>query len=235
MHDRQPIRELLGLLQVVGGEQHSGAALQQVTDQLPRPLPALRIQARRGLVQEQHLGVAENGDGHIESAAFPAGEPLDADSGPMEQPDQVQDLVDRPRPAQCSGPHPHRLGDREVSGKSALLQHDPDPRANRAAGPEGAMAEDPDGARRRGREPLDDLEGGGLPRPVCSPQRVQLASADRETHSPNGLKSASATPRKPSAQVAHLGDSVVVHTLVIHTFSIGPGTPIRRCTPHGLR
>ena len=70
--DHDLVGELVGFLQVLGGEQHSGAVVDKPTDGLPELVAAARVQAAAGLVQEQHLGVADQADGQVQAAAHAA-------------------------------------------------------------------------------------------------------------------------------------------------------------------
>jgi hypothetical protein len=69
--DGDPVGELVGLLQVLGGQQHGGTALDQVADQRPQVAAAGRVQPGGGLVQEQHLGPADQAGGQVEAPAHP--------------------------------------------------------------------------------------------------------------------------------------------------------------------
>jgi hypothetical protein len=67
------VGELVGFLQVLGGEQHGGAGSDELADRPPQLLTAGRVQAAAGLVQEQHPGVADQADGQVQAAAHAAG------------------------------------------------------------------------------------------------------------------------------------------------------------------
>ncbi len=59
VHQGDVVGELVGLLQVLGGEQHGRALGGQVAHGVPDPVAAGRVEAGRRLVQEQHLGAAD--------------------------------------------------------------------------------------------------------------------------------------------------------------------------------
>src|SRR5687767_574204 len=59
VQDRDPVREVLGLVQVLRGEQHRGALAGELSDGLPDLDPRLWIEPRRRLVEEQHRRVAD--------------------------------------------------------------------------------------------------------------------------------------------------------------------------------
>jgi hypothetical protein len=66
------VRELVGLLQILGGEQHGGPVLDELAGGVPELLAAARVEAAAGLVQEQHLGVADQACGQVQAAPHPA-------------------------------------------------------------------------------------------------------------------------------------------------------------------
>src|SRR5208337_4945496 len=55
--DRDVIADAFGLVHVVGGEKHGCALVTQIADARPEHEPYLRIEARRGLVEDQELGL----------------------------------------------------------------------------------------------------------------------------------------------------------------------------------
>jgi hypothetical protein len=62
--DPHPVGQLVGLLQVLGGEEDGGAALAlEGPDLGPDRGPALGVEAGGGLVQEEDLGVVDEGGG----------------------------------------------------------------------------------------------------------------------------------------------------------------------------
>jgi len=63
------VGELVGLLHVLGGQQHGRAGIDQVADQCPQVVAAGGVQAGGGLVQEQHQGAAGQGGGQVKAAA----------------------------------------------------------------------------------------------------------------------------------------------------------------------
>ena len=72
VNDHDVVGQLVGFLQVLGGEQHGGAGLDQLADGLPQLVTAAWIKAAAGLVEEQHLGVADEAEGQVQAAAHAA-------------------------------------------------------------------------------------------------------------------------------------------------------------------
>jgi len=67
-HDRHPVGQGLGLVEVVGGQQHGLAQLLERADRLPGVAPGAGIEAGGGLIQEDQLRVADQGQSQIEPA-----------------------------------------------------------------------------------------------------------------------------------------------------------------------
>jgi hypothetical protein len=73
VQDGDPTGQPVDLLQVLGGQEHRGAGRGQLGDQLPGLLPAAWVQTGGRLIQEDHLGFADQPGRHVELAAHPAG------------------------------------------------------------------------------------------------------------------------------------------------------------------
>jgi hypothetical protein len=91
--DGDPVGELVGLLQVLGGQQHGGAGVHQLADQRPQVPAAGRVQPGSGLVQEQHLRAADQAGGQVEPSAHAARVGLDLPVGGLSQADARQQLA----------------------------------------------------------------------------------------------------------------------------------------------
>ena len=73
VQDRDAVRELVGLFQVLGGEQDGRAGRGQLADDVPHRAPAARVKAGGRLVEEDHLRVADQGHRQVELALHAAG------------------------------------------------------------------------------------------------------------------------------------------------------------------
>ena len=69
--DHQPVGDRLDLVQQVRGEQDGAAAIGEVPQQRAHPAHALGVKAVGGLVEDQHLGVAEQRVGDAEPLTHP--------------------------------------------------------------------------------------------------------------------------------------------------------------------
>src|SRR3954452_25032421 len=112
-HHRDPIGELPGLLEVMGGQDDGGAASDQVPDQLPDRAADLRVQPGGGLVEDDDPWPAEQRQGEVEPAPLAAGEAAHPDAGAGAEVDGGQRLGDRARPAEGARPGVQRLTDGE--------------------------------------------------------------------------------------------------------------------------
>ena len=126
--DHHPVGDRLDLGQQVRGEQHGAAAVGEAAQQPAHPAHALRIEPVGGLVEDQHLGVAEQRVGEAESLAH--AERVLADPPPrrrLVETDELEQLVDALRR------HAHRLrgdGERLAAAAPGVLrrrvEQDPD-------------------------------------------------------------------------------------------------------------
>src|SRR5207247_457628 len=71
--DRDALRQVLGLIHVMGGQEHRFPQRDEVADDLPSVPPGTGVEARGRLVQEEQLGVPGQGDGHVEAALLTSG------------------------------------------------------------------------------------------------------------------------------------------------------------------
>ncbi len=88
--DHHTVGHALRLVQFVGGEEHARPGRPQLGHHGPDDLPAVGIDARRGLVQEHHLRPADEGQGQREALLFAAGQP--APGGARRRPHQPEPL-----------------------------------------------------------------------------------------------------------------------------------------------
>ena len=88
-----PVRELIGLFEVLGGEQQGGAFVLQLTDEVPHVDPAPRVEARRRLVEEQDLRTPHQARGQVQPPAHAAGVRLRRTSRGIRQLEPRQDLL----------------------------------------------------------------------------------------------------------------------------------------------
>ena len=154
-HD-DAVGELLRLVHVVGGEEDRLAELAQAGDQLPRLAAGGGVEARRGLVEEDQLGVAGDAEREVEPAALAAAEVLGAGVLTPGQADQVEHLLRVARVRVGGGVDLDRLLDRDrlVEARS------PATRCRSGSGRRARAWQGRTRARRRcRRRPCDGLRG----------------------------------------------------------------------------
>jgi hypothetical protein len=190
--DREPIGERVGLLEVVGREEDGRAGLAQVLDLLPHARPRLRVEAGRGLVEEEDLGPVDDAEPHVEAAPHAAGVRPGRPVGGRLEVELLEDL-DRAGPG-LGDRHPVEpaLQDELTAaglgrvGRAALRDvADPLPDQLRLAPEVGAG----DGriTRRGGDQRRQHPQGRGLACPVRAEEAEDLARADVEVDAGDGL------------------------------------------------
>jgi len=90
---RDPVGQLVGLVQVLGGQQHRGPAGDEPPDALPDLVAAARVQPGGGLVKEQHRRGQDEAGGQVEPPPHPARVLLDRLAAGVAEPEPLQQLV----------------------------------------------------------------------------------------------------------------------------------------------
>ena len=90
----------------VRGDQHGPPLGGQVAHEVAQPGDALGVEAVGRLVEDEHLGVADQRGGQLEALAHAQGEPTHLALGVTGQADQVEDLVG-PLIVEAAGPSRH--------------------------------------------------------------------------------------------------------------------------------
>jgi len=172
MHDCQAVRQLPGFFQVMGGEHDRGSRRQQLADQQPRAVAALRVQPRGGLIQEQDLRTAQDRHGEIETVPLTARKGSHRDPRAVPEADQAQRFGNRPGRTECPGPHPAGLRHGQIRREPTLLQHDSHPAPDQAALLVGVTAQQREelSAAHRERDPPDRIKALAARAAVAPPQ-----------------------------------------------------------------
>src|SRR5207248_2690460 len=74
VHDRDPVAQGLGFLEVVRGQDDRLASLPEVGNEIPERTSRGRVQARRGLVEEEELRVVDERERNRQPLALAARE-----------------------------------------------------------------------------------------------------------------------------------------------------------------
>ena len=139
---RDLVGQVLRLVHVVRSQQHRLAERHQALDDLPRLVPGRGIEPGGGLVQEQQVRVADQGDGDVQPPLLSAGQ-LQHPGVPLAlQAHEIDHVAHRPRPRIVPGVHRDGLCHGEVPVHAAGLQHDPDLALQLPPLPCGIIAED---------------------------------------------------------------------------------------------
>ena len=153
--DHDAVRHPLGLAQLVGGEDDADALLLQPGHHGAHGDAALGVDAGRRLVEEGHLGPADQGEGEGEPLLLAAREVAPGRGGDGAQADEVEQLVRRDGVGVVAGEEAQDAVRPEHGVDAAALEHDADAAAERGVVGDGVEPEDPRPRRR---------PGGGSPR-----------------------------------------------------------------------
>ena len=185
VQDRDPVGELLRLVQVLRGEQDGHPLSGQVLDGLPDLQASLRVEPGGGFVQVDHRRVADQAHRDVEPPAHPAGvggRPASARLGEGEARQQV--VRDRPGIGEMTQP-----GDQDQvlsSGQDLVDRGELSGEADRLAdvrGPVGDVeAVDRRAAGVGGQQGGQDPHDRGLARSVGAEQGEDAAPGDLEVH-----------------------------------------------------
>ena len=161
------VGELVGLVQVLGGEEDGDAVGDQLADGLPRVVAAARVEAGGRLVEEDDPRVADQRHGDVEAALHAAGVGGGGLLGGLDQVEALQQLGGDAA-ALAAGEvvqvrheeHVLLAGDQTVDGGE--LSGDADRGADRLGVGGQVVAADVQPGRVGGDEGGEDVDGGGL-------------------------------------------------------------------------
>ncbi len=179
--DRDAVAELLGLLQVVGGEDHGRALPVQSPGEPPQAPAQVHVHPGGGLVEDGDGGPVGQGLGDQHPPLHPPGELAHVGIALVLELQRPQQLVQpgagigHPEIARLNADH---LLHRKEGVVDQLLGHHPDAAAGLAVIGDGVMAEHrhPPGVGTH--QPGDGVNQGGLAGPVGAEQAEELALAD---------------------------------------------------------
>jgi hypothetical protein len=123
---RDPVGQSFCLLHVMGCEEHGLAEVPQAADHLPGGAARGWIEARRRLIEEDQLGIADRRQRHVEASPLAPGQRGRALVGLLSKVDQRQRLIDVARGPVVASVQRQALVDGEARLGLGFLQHDPD-------------------------------------------------------------------------------------------------------------
>ena len=174
------MREVLGLLHVLGRQQHGRAAGDELLDEAPDIVAGTGVEAGGRLVEEQHPRAANQAGADVEAAAHPARVGLDELIGRVGQREALEhilgaaaalglaQLVEEPHELEVLSPREQLVDGGELSGEADQRAQSRGVRDHVAAGHRGASAV---GSQQR----RQDAHERRLARPVRAEQREHLA------------------------------------------------------------
>jgi len=181
--DADAVGHLLGLFDVMRGEDDGNAGGAQLPHHFPHALAQLDVDARGGLVQEQDLRFMRQRLGDHHAALHAAGQRDDLGVLLVPQRQRLQHLLDMcgvfrlaEQAAGKADGRPHRF---ERIGVQ-FLRHQPDQRACRAVIGVDVMAADQDAAVGQIGDAADDADQRGFAGTVRPEQRKDFAAPDLE-------------------------------------------------------
>jgi hypothetical protein len=178
--DRDLGRELVGLLQVLGGEQDGDAVGDQGADHVPDLAPAARVQAGGRLVQAQDRRPSDQARGQVQAAAHPARVGLDRAPGRVGEAEAGQQLAGpgpgvTPGQLQQPADQDQVLGPAQLLVDGGVLAGQPDQAPDPVTLGDDVEAADAGPALVRAQQGREHAHGGGLARAVRAEQPVHRA------------------------------------------------------------
>jgi hypothetical protein len=176
VEDRDPVGELVRLLQVLGGEEDRDADGHEVADDLPRGPPAARVEAGGRLVEEEDPRVADQAHRKVEPAPHAAGVGRGRLPGRVEEIEPPQQFGRAPPPCTSAQVVQVRHQDQVLlAGEQVVdrgeLAGDADRGADRIGISSQIMTGDPHVAAVEADQRRQDLHRGGLAGAVGAEQR----------------------------------------------------------------
>jgi hypothetical protein len=126
LQDHDAVRQALGLLHVMGGQEHRLARTAKPFDQHPHAPARRRVKPRGRLVEKQHVRIAGQADGHVHPAPLTARQAPDALACFVRQPGGRNRRVQIGRPPEVPREHRDRFPDRIDGVELRVVEHQPD-------------------------------------------------------------------------------------------------------------
>ncbi len=192
VQDADPVGQLVGLFEVLRGQEDRDAAGRELADDPPHHPAASRIQARRRLVEEDDPRVPDQGHRQVQAPLHPARIGRDQLSGRVREVELLEQLGD-PLPTVGArqvakvGHEPQVLLAREQVVHGRELARDADGGPDGIGLAQGVLARDAHVAGVEGDEGGEDVHGGGLARAVGAEHREDRAGRDAQVHAVEDL------------------------------------------------
>jgi hypothetical protein len=194
--DPDPVGELLGLLEVLGGEEDGDPLVaREMRNLIPERGPALDVEAGGRLVEEQNPGPVQEREREIEAALHPARVADDLAIGRLAQADALDQLVAATPALALRDPvqgslEAHVLARGQLRVERRLLEGGADRVADPGAVGDDVVARDPCASGAGGEESGEDVDGRRLAGAVRAEEAVDRAGRDLEVDSGDGADAA---------------------------------------------
>ncbi len=203
--DGDGVGQLVGLLQVLGGEQHGGAGGDQFPYALPGVGAAARVEAGGGFVQDDHGRAGDQRPGEVEAAPHPAGVGAAGPVGRLRQAEAVEEFGGAPAGGAASravqaGHQVQVLAAGQLLVDGGVLAGEAEAGPDRLGGGADVVARHPGAARVGPQQGGEDADGGGLAGAVGTEQAEDGAGRGVQVDPGEGLLGAEALGEPFGAQ-----------------------------------
>ncbi len=183
IEDRDPVRDLLDVAEIVARQQDRDALVPEAADQRAGRPPSLDVHASRRLVEGDECRPADEREHEPEPLPLAARQPAEARPGGGRQAHQREQLIGVARRGVEPSVEPENLAGRHSRiDPASTLEHEPDSRPVIPPGSGRIDAEHAYVPTIRPAVALDDLDRRRLPCAVRAEQRERLALFDPERH-----------------------------------------------------
>jgi hypothetical protein len=179
---RHPVTQPLGLLHKVRDQQDRRTAVTDLLDEPPGVEAALRVQARRHLIEHRDPWPADERQRHRQPLPLAAGQGPVVVAALSGEPERLGQFRGVGGASVESAVHVEDLAHPELGRERAVLKLHADDLADLIPVGPGIEAEQPDGPAVRFEEPADALDRGGFPRAVRPQDAEDFALGHRERH-----------------------------------------------------
>ena len=169
--DDDPVGELVGLVEVLGGQQQGHAVGDELADHVPHPEPAGGVEPGRRLVEEEHRRPGDQAGREVEAAAHPARVPFRIRPPASVSSNWSRSSVARARASRRRRPLRRPTITRfcrpvRTSSSGGVLRRHPDAALHGGRLADHVVAGDPGPAAVGPAQRGQDADGGGLAGPV---------------------------------------------------------------------
>lgn len=186
IHDRDAVAEAFGLIHIVGGEDDRASGGAELLDEIPELAARLRVETGRRLIEEEKLGVADEGARERETLLLSARESADAGVLLFLELHEGNHVAHFTAFVEERAEQPNGFFDGELLRELRFLELNAEAFAEVAGVLGPAATEDGDVTAVGGGESLADLDGGGFAGAVGSQEAEALAGAHVEVEAIDG-------------------------------------------------